>query len=638
MSSRDVFIRNVRELLSRRGLRLKDLSEGTGISLSHLSLVLNGMRSLSDDMKDKIAAFLGVSLSRLYSEEPAPADAQAATPERDPERTELRHVVDSFLHATNMDELRRSFYLALGTLSDSEARSVKGFLMEILRDIAASERETSGFEPHLGLSRDEQKLLALYLVARSGARLEWVRAASGLSDQAFEMLTEKLCSRSLISLIEDNGGVRVRVHDSACIPGLSLLFTRERQQAIFLTLAQAMEALPDDGPFFQSNLAEVLLKAGATRKSIACFEQAARLFEAASLVENAAECWYKAALLSHLVFGDNEKYWKLCEAVRCIVVAGRREDAEAIAYSMLEELDARGLGHLKGKVCLLTGHALLKKHPLEALSWYRRGLAAAPVNSYIHGALLGSALGSLLDLRQIDEAEDVAKSLDRWLLQAKVSDEQKKYIAGNYELLRAIVYYWKRDWRSAKEQFLKYLATDGCPEPQRATAMYNLALILYREGRLDEARRYIEEAVGKSAFAEFGANRAHANVELAKIHLRAGELEPIAKLVEEAERILDSRPTAERGWVWLIRAAVSKHRGLYREPVAAAKRAIELFSKFGAEREEACGCLWLASLLNEKGDSMSDYYEHRAYAIYEKRGWDPKDLLDDVALLKPLKN
>ncbi|HHW17736.1 MAG TPA: helix-turn-helix transcriptional regulator [Firmicutes bacterium] len=637
MRSRDVFVRNVKDILSRRGLRLKDLSEGTGISPSHLSLVLNGTRFLSDDMKDKIAAFLGVSLSRLYSEEPVLPEVEAPGPLiHDPERKELQQVLDTFLIVTHMDELRRSFYVALGTLNDTEARSVKGFLKEVLRDMTGSEGGAPTFDCQVGLSREEQKFLAFCRIAGSGARLEWVKAISGLSDEAFKMLTEKLCSRSLIRLVEDEGGVRTHLTASVSVPSPRSLFTRERLHAIYLTLAQAMETMPDEGPFFQSNLAEVLLKAGMTRESIAHFEQAAHLFEKASLFENAAGCWYKSALLHNMISEDTEKYWKLCEAVRCMVSAGRREDAQSVAYSVLEELDEKGLGHLKGKVCLLVGHALLKKHPLEALEWYRRGIPVTPVNSYTHGALLGSVLATLVDLRQTEEAQDAAKALERWLLTAVVSEHEKKYIADNYELLQAIIDYWKRDWKSAKQRFMTYLGAQGCSGAQRATAMHNFGIILYREGRLDEARQYIEEAIRQSSFAEFGANRAHANVELAKIHLRAGELEPIGKLLEEAEQVLTSRPTAESGWIWLIRAAVSKQRGLHREAVAAAKRAIELFSRFGAEREEACACCWMARLLRQKADSMWDYYEHRAYAIYEKRGWDPKDLLEDTSLLEPL--
>lgn len=638
MPSRDVFIRNVKDVLSRKGLRLKDLSEGTGISLSHLSLVLNGTWSLSDEMKDKIAAFLGVSVSRLYSEEPVLPEVEGpGILLQDPERQELRQVLDAFLTATHMQELRRSFYVALGSLNDTEARSVKHFLMEVLRDMTAGETEAAKLERQAGLSRDEQKLLAHYLIAGPGARLEWVKGISGLSDEAFETLTEKLRSRSLIRLVEGEAAIRASPTASVSFPSPSSLFTQERLRAIYLTLAQAMKTLPDEGPFFESRLAEVLLKAGITRESIAHFEQAARLFEKASLFEDAAGCWHKAAFLHDTLSEGAEKCWKLCEAVRCMVIAGRREYAEAVACSVLEELDEKGLGHLKGRACLLVGHAFLKKHPLEALEWYRKGIPVTPVNSYIHGALLGCILGTLLDLGRVEEAEDAAKVLEQWLSKAELPDEQKKYIADNYQLLHGIIDYWKRDWKSAKKRFMTYLAAEGCPQNQRATAMHNLGIILYREGKLDEARHHIEEAIKNGHFAEFGANQAHANVELAKIHLRAGNLEIVGRVLEEAEQVLAGRPSAEFGWIWLVRAAVSKQRGLYRDPVASAKRAIDVFHKFQAEREEACACYWLAGLLREKGDPIADYYQHRAYAIYERRRWDVAELLADVSLLEPLK-
>ncbi len=74
-------------------------------------------------------------MSRLYSEEPVLPEVEATgLLIHDPERRELRQVLDTFLTATHMEELRRSFYVALGTLNDAEARSVKRFLIEVLRD------------------------------------------------------------------------------------------------------------------------------------------------------------------------------------------------------------------------------------------------------------------------------------------------------------------------------------------------------------------------------------------------------------------------------------------------------------------------------------------------------------------------
>ena len=63
MSSLELFAKNVRLLLEKRGWRIRDLADRTGISGAYLSQVLNGTKkNISDEYKDRIACALGVSV------------------------------------------------------------------------------------------------------------------------------------------------------------------------------------------------------------------------------------------------------------------------------------------------------------------------------------------------------------------------------------------------------------------------------------------------------------------------------------------------------------------------------------------------------------------------------------------------
>lgn len=68
MRSSEIFRLNVKELMARQGLKVKDLADMVGLSASYLSLILSGDRgNLSDLHKDAVALALGTTVSRLYA-------------------------------------------------------------------------------------------------------------------------------------------------------------------------------------------------------------------------------------------------------------------------------------------------------------------------------------------------------------------------------------------------------------------------------------------------------------------------------------------------------------------------------------------------------------------------------------------
>lgn len=111
MSSFEIFAQNIRALLTHRNLRLKDLAEIIGLSESYLSLVLNGTkRNLGDEYKDRIAAFFGLPMSYLYTENPSSYDNAGFEPVSEGHlRTETKGLIDAFLERANLESRQVPF-------------------------------------------------------------------------------------------------------------------------------------------------------------------------------------------------------------------------------------------------------------------------------------------------------------------------------------------------------------------------------------------------------------------------------------------------------------------------------------------------------------------------------------------------
>ncbi|HHY34485.1 MAG TPA: tetratricopeptide repeat protein [Firmicutes bacterium] len=642
MPSQALFSRNVKAFLETRGLRLKDLAKGTQISASHLSLVLNGAKGLSDDMKDRIASFLGVPLSVLYSEELpelSPWETDRTRPSlQDRDRMRLRQVIDTFLDLIRGHDFRAPFYLATGMLNDTEARTVRNFLATVIKELQS--HTSMVIADTVALEEPEKRLLAACHIAGPHARSEWVLATANLTEQAFIELASNLQARGLITLAESTDGYRVNLSAAAPQFPLSCVYTQDKIKAMYLTLARAMEMYPDSGPFFQLRLARCLLRAGLIDQASFRFEHAARLFEKDGLFTDAADAWHKAALLRRMIENRREEAILLCEAARCMVLAGEGDAARALgslALSCATEDQLSDLtADLTAEVCLRMGHAFFDRDPVGALRWYRQGLKEQHLaRSYTHGALLCSSISCLIELTRLDAAEQQCAKLEDWFSGQDSADPRIGFLRCNYELLTGIIHLRKRKWVAAKQRFLSVLQDEHATEAHRAAAHNNLGMILYREGRLQEAKEHIEKGAGPYVDNPAHPNIAYNQVELAKIHARMGELEEAETLLRKAEQILNERNHNEIGWIRLTRSSIFKQQNKLRQAISCARQAFDYFRKSGDERDSACAALWLSKLLEQQGDLQeSRYWDNCAFTVYQKRRWDLRDLRKDVELLE----
>ena len=320
MKSQDAFRLNVKALMDRQGLRVKDLADMVGLSPSYLSLVLSGDRAnLSDRHKDAIALALGTTVAELYRPTQAGAAGAAETVLR-PEsegRAEpaflLRRKRDispfeDLLRALNVADhlLLEAFYRELNSLSDDEVRSIGGMLRRALSSWReASERESSrqrqaapgqvappGLGPfHGGVMGPNERAflwLVLYLSSLFGdVPLSFIGTAASWPQQKIHQTLETLVSSGAVQILPSGGsggggtGVMVRPCADVSLESASHWIPLADKRQMLLSLAADLdkrEEAPLGGgtsAVRPDQLAQLYLEAGELPKARGWYEQAA---------------------------------------------------------------------------------------------------------------------------------------------------------------------------------------------------------------------------------------------------------------------------------------------------------------------------------------------------------------------------
>lgn len=638
MASVEVFCRNVKTVLAQRNIRFKDLAERIGLSESYLSLFLTGSRkNLNDEYKDRIAACLNMTLSQLYSEEFGSAVFSAGPIfVEDPDRVDTVRLIETFLSAIHLEGARPAFYSVLAGFSDRDARTVRSFLSGVLGHLSNQDgqSEKSGSDV-ISLPEQERSLLAIYSIAGEGARLEWVQAASGLDRNTFTRLSENLADRDFIRLTEDVVGRRSTVARNE-VP-VSSMFTSRKLRDIHLTLAAAMQILGDQGPYFEKALAEHFIKAGRNGEALEHVKKAARLMESSGLWREAAEAWHQASILYGTLNNVGERSNCLADAAKCLCAAGEFTEASEFgnyACRLIEEFcEPRSVGY----VCIMMGN-MLRAHDLEAAAeWYRKGIKSTPPEDSGRGVLLINLAATLLEAGKLDESENILKETLRWSAGKDVPEVGSINLKVSLSL--GLIEYQRRNWKKAKAHFescLEQAQVSGAP---LETAWHNLGMLMYRDDNVKMAREYLVKA--QDVYRERGnmLSWAYAAIELAKVALRAGDLEEARKQVRAAEPYLEEKSLHEKGWVLLIRGCIDHGQRLVNQAVENGRKAVDIFQREAAERDLACAALWLSSLYTEVGDlQQATFLERRAFQIYDKRHWDVRELRRERSLLEPAKD
>jgi len=639
LSSLEIFSKNVRTLMAQRNVRLKDLAEKIGVSEPYLSLVLSGTRTnLSDEYKDRIAAFFNVSMAHLYSEEIPLTFSEDGTFLANPDRTELKAVIENFLTKTHLQDFRVPFYVALSTLGDNEARTLKRFFLEVLTEI---EKVQSRIEENLeqeliSLPKDERTLLCIYSLAGQNARLQWVEESSGLDSSEFSRITGTLEAKGLLSMTDDvNGQKRVLIKKD--ISGAaSSLFTQNRLVSIYLSLAQAMELYPDDGPFFHLDLAKKLNRAGRAKKALSHLKAAASSLESQKLWQEAAGAWHQAALIQGSLGNQREKGRYLSEAARCMALSGDLETADELGIQSCSLFQDAGSRDMAGNACLLLGNLWAENNRQKAIQWYEDGLKVTPDSSLVYGKLLVNLASLCFDTGKLDRAENILRKAERWV--EGRSGEEIRRLQSHMSLVMGLIQYQRRNWASARKLFLSCI--EKCSnesEDNMGVALHNLGMLSYREDDTASAIHHLNQAMDIYSAKNFPVHWAYAAVELAKAHLREGNVETARELLRECSTKLGPKNLRETGWVHLLYSCIDAHSQDFKGALENGKRAVELFGRdTGSERDLACAALWLSGILEYQGHSQAaKSFQKRAFRIYERKHWDVRELHRECALLSP---
>ena len=637
MASVEVFCRNVKAVLTQRNIRVKDLAEKIGVSESYLSLFLSGSRkNLSDEYKDRIAACLNLSMAQLYSEDfGTHASEEAPAFIAYPDRVETIKILDTFLQATHLEFVRPAFYATLAKLNDREALTVRSFLSSVLSLMSrAGKGQGEPAMRAMSMSDEARRLLAVYAMAGDGARIEWVKAASGLSDSQFDSLTQDLVSRHLVEIVEDVSGFRVNMYADP-VPASSL-FSHAKIREIHFALATAMQALPDSGPYAVHAIAEHLVSAGSNIEALSYFTKAAREMEAAGLWNEAAETWRKASVLSSVVGDAGRRANCLSEAAKCLFQAGdfaQASEAGEYACTVCEEM---GNPRAVANICIMLGNMFRNYDFDAAVEWYKKGIRLDPPDLE-RGRLLVNLASALLEASRLDEADNTLRETLRWI--AGRDPVEVSSISFKVSVNLGLIEYQRRNWKQARQHFescLEQVQKPGGPDTPLDTVFHNLGMLMYRDDDMTAARDYLTRA--QALYWEKG-NRlpwAYAAIELAKVSLREGVLDEVQKHLASAEPYLEEKSVHERGWISLIRACVDLKSRRVNQAIENGRKALDIFQREGSERDAACAALWLSSACKEAGDSQqAASLERRAFQIYERRHWDVRELHRERSLLEP---
>ncbi|HHY11645.1 MAG TPA: helix-turn-helix domain-containing protein [Firmicutes bacterium] len=636
MSSLEIFARNVKTLLIQRNLRLKDLAEKIGLSESYLSLVLNGTRrNLGDKYKDRIAAFFGIPISQLYSEVPtfSDTDNMQIYPE-DPLRAETKGIVDAFIENTNLHSKEIPFYLALATLSDHEARSIKKYFTRVLENFAKSDSQQSKHREFnlLGLSTKQRELLLACSLAGNNARIEWIKPLCQMEEHKFQGTMEELIALDLVSVVEDICGNRVLLKRSLK-DVLSSRYTQDKLRQLCFDLATSMESYPDDNPSFFLGLARTLVKAGLTSKALPYFERAARGYQDNRLWDVAAKIWHETSLAYAVLNDQRERGRCLCKCAQSLAEKKDFDGADIMGSYAFQVFQDTQFEDMLTYVCLTMGNIHSNNNHTKAASWYKKGLASAGGASPNYGHLLMNLATSYFAQGRISQAENALTQARQWIQAHKPLEANR--LASHADLMSGLIEFQRRNWKAAKRYYQSSI--ENAPERFQgdfAVAYHNLGMIFYREDHTGEALKYLLKARELFEQDNLQSRWAYTGVEIAKVLVREGRTGEATSLLEKIPSMLDETARTELGWVFLLRACIEKANGVYEQAKTLATYAIELFRQEESGRDAACASLWLSSLMEETGDTTrADHLRNTAYTIYSRNHWDLRELHRECSLL-----
>ncbi|MCL4517056.1 MAG: tetratricopeptide repeat protein [Firmicutes bacterium] len=660
MNSAEVFSKNVKSLLKRKGMKFKELAECIDLSASYLSLVLNNCRgNLSDVYRDRIAAVLDTSVADLYTEveedgEDVVQIIDTQLDIADKERVlQLKMLEDALTLLENgHPDVRTAFYYGFGSLTEEEAMTVTRFLRKVVEK-HLSLRENDNISLHgnsynnfprdggnngnenlrevlkkiqSDLPEDSRRVLALVAIAGDGCSLELLEELTGFDREIIEFHLRELAGAFLVEMEETEGDITVRFRDDTVYRVAYRLTNPARRSEIHRQVARFLEAAVDAGYEILARIAAHYQKAGCIEKTLEyslkaaeCaytlkqFRHSLKHYSAAAVIlsykkqnEELARIYQRIGTIHSHLFNEEE-------ALRC-------QDIALKLYRKCK--DQKGMAFV---LCEIGAIWFFRGETKKAIANYEKSMAILRnINEKdkLYGQILirlGSAYGRQGEL-------DQARAYYR---EARDFNAEKGYYDFHGQALTGlgIIALRQRNWEQAADCFTEALRVLESDSTQRAGAMAlgNLGLAYLEKGDLEEAITTLAKSIELYTQAGDARYGAYASVAIAKAYLQKGDLNESLLYAEEVFPILkQARDEAEMAEYYRVIGHISRLRKEWRTAIRSFEESIRLFQ----------GCKWqnenqkiteqiaqvyydLGSTLKENGDiARGQIYQRKAYDFY----------------------
>lgn len=676
MNSAEIFSKNVKNVLKRKGMKLKELAECIGMSASYLSLILNNSRgNLSDAYRDKIVAVLGVSVADLYTEVEEDGediiqiiDTQQDVADR--ERVFQLEALDGVLKLLEEGhpDVRTAFYYGFGSLAEEETVTVVRFLQKVaekylsLRKMEISppyQHDPVDFQQRPGnneaselhkiygeLSDDSRRILTSAAIVGDGCSLAILEELTGIGRESIKFYLRELVGAALIEMEETMEDITVRFRDQVTERTAYHLVNPARRAKIHRQVALFLESTVDGNYHTMAKISNHYQKAGHIIKSKEYCLKAAESAYALAQYRHSLKHFADAAALLCYEKQDDElaQIYQRMGTIHCQLF--NEEEAlrcQEIALKLYFKLKDHG-----GAACVLSeiGSIWFFRGELrKAIMSFEKSLIILR-NSNTKDQLYGQILIRLGSAYGRQEELERARA---YYHEAVTFAAEKEYpdILGKALIGLGLIAKRQGSWEKAIGYFVEALQTaeNDSLKRTKAIALGNLGLAYMEKGSLEEAIMTLLKSIEFYARAGDARYRAYASTAIAKAYLQKGDLGEAMRFAKEILPVLrQARDEAEMAEAYRIIAHIKRLKKEWKDAIKFFEESLRLLQdcKWKADSQRITEQLAetyydLGSTFEEKGDvERSRTYHRKAYDLYAQYRLDIKQLQEQYRRFNPL--
>ena len=548
MKSRDAFRLNVKDHMTRQGLKVKDLADMVNLSASYLSLVLSGERAnLSDPHKDAIALALGTSVADLYTTgsrdgagtSAAPAATALKGPTAEPgfllRRTRDVSPFEDLLRVLNVTDrlLLLAFYRELNSLSDDDVRKIGGMFRNVLTAWQSALQEsqaaapvavsTAGASP---VEPDHRTLLWLvsYLSSLVGdVPLSAVSTALSWTQERIHRSLEGLLSTGAVHVVsagsgEAGGATLLRPSGQVDLATSSQWISADARRGVLLALARGIES---DSKVRPEHLAQMYLEGGDLRK---------------------AREWYGHAAMRAVDAG----MWRIAKTYLLVV-----SSLDAVLGTLAE--DRVSTSQMLVSTCQNLGETD------EALAYQERNLAY-------------------------------------WERSGRDSDLVRGLLSAGSILAR------RREWGRAEAYLDRALALSSKDFSGQARVRIGLAAVLAERGLLQRCKDEYDRALDLAGKSQEPGIMAHALLGLGKVFLWRRDYQKCAQYLNRALSLSEKKETALEVLTRTEMGKLRFHEGRHALAREHLEKAVKAAAEIGNQESGNAAKAWLSRCLGKGGE------------------------------------